>query len=159
MLILGIDPGLKTTGYGVIEKRRNSFKLIEAGILETTSRDSIEDRLKKIYDALFDIIKEHKPKVLVLEKLYSHYKHPVTAILMGHARGVVCLAAGECRIPVISYPVKRVKQAISGNGNASKIQIQGVVSDLLGLREHIKYSDVADALALAIAYTYMEKQL
>jgi crossover junction endodeoxyribonuclease RuvC len=158
MRILGIDPGLRNTGYGIINTEKSSFKLIEAGMLKTSSSDKIEERLTNVHKALKDIIKEHKPEVLILEKLYSHYKHPTTAILMGHARGVICLAAGEYSIPVISYPAKRIKQAITGNGNASKMQIQRVISRLLGLRNPLKYTDVADAIALALGYVYMERK-
>ena len=91
MRILGIDPGLGTTGYGIIEDK--NFKLIEAGIIRTRANTPIQVRLKKIFDSLNEIIEEHEPGVLVLEKIYSHYKHPATAILMGHARAVVCLAS------------------------------------------------------------------
>ncbi|PIU41974.1 MAG: crossover junction endodeoxyribonuclease RuvC [Candidatus Omnitrophica bacterium CG07_land_8_20_14_0_80_42_15] len=159
MSILGVDPGLQVTGYGLVENKGRSFKLIEAGVLKTSHKDKIEIRLEKIRRALAEIVKEHKPKVLILEKLYSHYKHPVTAILMGHARGVICLTAGECNIPVVSYPPKRVRKAIAGNGNASKYQIQRIVQDLLKLNTPIKYTDVSDALALAIAHVYMEKKI
>ena len=159
MRILGVDPGLQITGYGIIDRRKRSFSLIEAGILQTSSKNKIEDRLEKIHEALVGIIKHHKPKVLVLEKLYSHYNHPVTAILMGHARGVICLTAGEYNIPVISYSAKRIKQAVTGNGNASKSQVQKVIASLLNLRAPIKYTDVADALALAIGYVYMEAKI
>lgn len=158
MRILGIDPGLQVTGYGLIDNKKGSFELVEAGVLTTSSKDRIERRLDKLHSTLLDIIKEHKPKVLILEKLYSHYKHPVTAILMGHARGVICFAAGECNIPVISYPSKRIKQAITGTGGASKLQMQRMVTNLLNLRNPIKYADVADALALAIGHVYMERR-
>jgi len=159
MRILGIDPGLQITGYGVIDSNRNSFKLMEAGVLRTSAKERIEGRLKKIRSSLIDIIKEHKPNVLILEKLYSHYKHPTTVILMGHARGVVCLTAGECDIPVISYPVKRVRKAVIGNGNASKYQVQRVMTDLLKLKGAIKYTDISDALALAVAHAYMQRKI
>jgi len=157
MRVLGIDPGLQITGYGVIDSKKRSFKLIEAGVLTTLPKDKIETRLNKIHKSLTDIIKEHKPTVLVLEKLYSHYKHPATAILMGHARGAICLTAGVRNIPVISYPAKRIKKAITGNGNASKFQVQRTIADLLGVGGSIKYTDVSDALALAIGYIYMER--
>lgn len=158
MRILGIDPGLQITGYGVIDSKKGSFKLIEAGVLTTPSKEKVEKRLNSIHSSLIDIVKEHKPKVLILEKLYSHYRHPTTAILMGHARGVICFTAGECNIPVVSYPAKRVRQAITGSGNASKFQIQRVVANLLKMKDPIKYTDVADALALAIGHAYMEKR-
>ena len=118
MRILGIDPGLGTTGYGIIDDR--NFHVVEAGIIKTESRTSIQARLKKIFDALSDIIKEHEPGVLVLEKIYSHYNHPTTAILMGHARGAVCLACGIHKIKLINYPSTRIKKVVTGNGHASK---------------------------------------
>jgi crossover junction endodeoxyribonuclease RuvC len=158
MSILGIDPGLHVTGYGVIDRRKRSFILKEAGILKTSAKEKIESRLGKVHDNLVHIIEEHKPEVVILEKLYSHYKHPVTAILMGHVRGVICLTAGARGIPVVSYPAKRVRQAITGNGNASKLQVQRVVSDIFNLKAPIKYTDISDALALALGYIYMEKK-
>jgi crossover junction endodeoxyribonuclease RuvC len=158
MNILGIDPGLHVTGYGVIDSRKRSFILKEAGILKTSAKEKIENRLEKIHQNLVQIIEEHKPEVVILEKLYSHYKHPVTAILMGHVRGVICLTAGSCGIPVISYPAKRVRQALTGNGNASKLQVQRVISDMLSLKTMIKYNDVSDALALALGYVHMERR-
>ena len=158
MRIMGIDPGLQVTGYGVIDDKKGSFKLIEAGILKTSAKDRIETRLNKIHDTLINIIKEYSPEVVILEKLYSHYKHPVTAILMGHARGVICYAAGECNIPVISYPVKRIRQAITGRGGASKLQIQRMIANLLNLKNPIKYTDISDALALAVGHVYMERR-
>ena len=157
MRILGVDTGLQITGYGLIDERKGSFKLIEAGVLTTSSKDRIESRLNKLHESLFDIIKEYKPKVLVLEKLYSHYKHPTTSILMGHARGVICFAAGECDIPLVSYPAKRIKKAVTGTGGASKFQVQRMVTNMLNLKEPVKYNDVTDALALAIGHAYMEK--
>jgi len=105
MIILGIDPGLHITGYGVIEVgSKNRVKLKEAGVIRTKPRDGITSRLEKIYTNISDIIEEYKPSILALEKLYSHYKHPVTSILMGHARGVVCLAAGILKVELVNYP-------------------------------------------------------
>src|SRR3990167_2011672 len=122
MRILGIDPGLGTTGYGIIEDK--GFKLIEAGVIRTRANTPIQSRLKKIFDAVDEIIDEHKPDVLVLEKIYSHYKHPTTAILMGHARAVVCLACGMHGVRLVNYPSTRIKKVVTGNGHASKAQMQ-----------------------------------
>lgn len=156
MRILGIDPGLGTTGYGIIEDR--NFKLVEAGIIKTQPSTPIQTRLKKIFDALTEIIEEHKPGVLVLEKIYSHYKHPTTAILMGHARAVACLACGIHKVRLINYPSTKIKKVITGNGHASKQQVQRMVQDILKLKNPPEPVDVSDALAMAISYCYMERK-
>ena len=157
MIILGIDPGLGVTGYGVIESGgRGRVKLKEAGIIRTGARSRISDRLDKIYKNTLSLIKEYKPEVLVLEKLYSHYKHPVTAILMGHARGVVCLAAGTSGVKLVSYPSTRIKKAVTGRGHASKAQVQGMIKELLGLKKGPEPVDVSDALACAMTYVNAE---
>lgn len=156
MRILGIDPGLGTTGYGIIETR--NFKLVEAGIIKTQPSTPIQNRLKKIFDSLTEIIEEHKPGVLVLEKIYSHYKHPTTAILMGHARAVVCLACGIHKVRLINYPSTKIKKVITGNGHASKRQVQRMVQDILKLKNPPEPVDVSDALAMAVSYCYMERK-
>lgn len=153
MRILGIDPGLGTTGYGIIEDR--TFKLIEAGIIKTQANIPIQSRLKKIFDSLTEIIKEHKPGVLVLEKIYSHYRHPTTAILMGHARAAACLASGIHEIRLVNYPSTKIKKTITGNGHASKQQVQRMVQNILKLKDPPQPVDVSDALAMAISYCYM----
>lgn len=158
MSILGIDPGLGITGYGLIEVKGLKFKLIEAGIIRSSYKVPVEARLYKIYQAVNQIIKKYKPKVVVLEKLYSHYKHPATAILMGHARGVICLAAKFNKIPVVGYSNTRLNKAVIGRGNASKGQIQRMVQSLLGLKNPPDPLDISDALALAICYVYVDKK-
>ncbi len=158
MRIIGVDPGLKCTGFGVIEHKDSQTRVITAGVVKTSSKESIENRLNKIYSHTLDIILEHKPKLLVLEKLYSHYKHPTTAISLGYARGVVCLACGQAKIPVKSYSAKRIKKAITGKGNASKYQIQHMIQRLLRLDKLPSPFDVSDALALALGYLYLNKR-
>ncbi len=155
MRILGIDPGLGTTGYGIIEDK--TFKLIEAGIIKTRANTPIQSRLKKIFDSLAEIIKEHEPGVLVLEKIYSHYKHPTTAILMGHARAAACLLSGIHGIRLVNYPPTKIKKTITGNGHASKQQVQRMVQNILKLKDPPEPVDVSDALAMAISYCYMER--
>jgi crossover junction endodeoxyribonuclease RuvC len=157
MIILGIDPGLTITGYGVIEAdKTKGVKLKEAGVIRTKAKDGISVRLEKIHKNILTIIKEHKPEVLVLEKLYSHYKHPVTSILMGHARGAVCLVAGASNVKLANFPSTRVKKAVTGNGQASKRQVQGMIQNLLGLKEKPHPMDVSDALACALCYVNVE---
>lgn len=159
MRILGVDPGLGITGYGIIESESaGNFKLIEAGVIRTSGRDKLEVRINKIYNAVKGIIEEFTPHVLVLEKLYSHYRHPTTAILMGHVRGAVCLAANQSGLPLIGYSNTRINKAVIGRGNASKYQIQRMVQSLLNLKSTPAPSDVSDALALAIAHAYISRK-
>lgn len=156
MRILGIDPGLSITGYGVIDAEQRRFKLIEAGVIRTLPKEGIENRLHKLYVNLMNLADEYKPSVLVLEKLYAHYKHPITALLMGHARGVICLVCGEKKIRLVSYPATRIKKAVVGKGHASKKQISGMITDLLGMKKTPEYDDITDALAIAVSHAYME---
>ena len=155
MIILGVDPALSITGYGVIEARNNALSLIEAGIIATSSKDKLQKRLDKIYKAITKLISDTKPDVLVLEKLYAHYRHPATAFILGEARGVICLACETMHIPLAEYAATRVKKAIVGNGLASKLQVQRMILGLLNLKIVPKYTDVTDALALALAHSYI----
>lgn len=168
MRILGIDPGLGITGYGLIEDAgfasrdclpgaKGNFRLIEAGVIRTESNTPIQSRLKKIFDGITGIIEEHRPSVLVLEKIYSHYKHPTTAILMGHARAAVCLACGVDGVNLINYPSTKIKKTITGNGHASKQQVQRMVQGILKLKKAPEPVDISDALAMAIAYCYINR--
>jgi crossover junction endodeoxyribonuclease RuvC len=157
MRILGVDPGLQRTGYGVVDASGpDSIKMVEAGVIHTVSDEGISKRVTDIYRNLTDIINETKPSVLVLEKLYSHYKHPATSILMGHARGVVCLACGQNNVRLVNYASTRIKKAVTGNGRAGKHQVQGMVKSLLGLKTAPDPVDVSDALAMAISYVFIE---
>ena len=155
MRILGIDPGLNTTGYGIIED--SGFKLIEAGVIRTKVNTPIQDRINKIFDEITGLIEEYKPGVLVLEKIYSHYKHPTTAILMAHSRAMACLVCGKSGVKLVNYPSTRIKKAVTGNGHASKTQVQRMVQGLLKLKAPPEPVDVSDALAMAISYCYIEK--
>ena len=156
MRILGVDPGLGITGYGVIEANKGQFKLLEAGIIKSFSREALAQRLSRLHKAVRDIIKEYEPTELILEKLYSHYKHQMTAVAMAHARGVIALTAGEfSRLNLVSYSAKRVKKAITGNGNASKMQVARTVQSILNLNKLPDPVDVSDALALSLAHAYI----
>jgi len=155
MRILGVDPALTVTGYGVIEARKGSIVLLEAGIIQTSPKETVPKRLDKIYSGLTKLVSDTKPDLMVLEKLYAHYRHPTTAYLLGQARGVICLVCSKENIPLEEYAATRIKKAIVGNGLASKNQVQRMVAGLLNLKSLPKYSDVTDALALAIAHSYM----
>ena len=157
MIILGIDPGLLITGYGVIDADASGrVKIKEGGVIKTKSSSNITKRLEKIYKNISEIIEEYSPEVIVIEKLYSHYKHPVTSILMGHARGVVCLAAGMFNTKLISFPSTKIKKSVTGKGHASKLQVQSMIQGILGLKQKPEPVDVSDALACALTYVNME---
>jgi crossover junction endodeoxyribonuclease RuvC len=147
--VLGIDPGLVATGYGVLERVGTGFAVRDVGVIATTTTLRFEDRLRIIYEGIRDVLVKHTPDVVVLEDLYAEYKFPRTALLMAHARGVVCLAAGECAVPVMALAPAEVKRTVAFNGAASKEQVQRSIGRLLTLAEPPHPSHVADALALA----------
>lgn len=157
MVILGIDPALSVTGYGAIEVKKSAFRLVEAGVIKTSARTPLPVRLDTIYDAVAGLISDTGAQVMVLEKLYAHYRHPVTSFLLGEARGVICLSCAKKNITLAEYAATRVKKAIVGKGLASKLQVQRMVMDLLGLSSPVKYTDVTDALALALAHYYIAR--
>ena len=155
MRILGIDPGLITTGYGVVEIKDGDVKILEAGTIEPNSKDLFEERLRKVHLHITTILKEHHPDVVVLEKLYSHYKHPATAAVLGHVRGVICLSIAQHKIKLVEQSVKRIRKALTGNGNATKIQCQEFVKRLLNIKSTGFKLDASDALALALGQAHM----
>ena len=152
MRILGIDPGLGITGYGCISMSDSGLELVEAGVIRTKKTDQLPQRLTVLFDNITELLKDVNPNVVVIEELYSHYKHPRTAIVMGHARGTLLLAAGRSKIDVVSYGANRIKKSLTGNGHATKEQIQLMIKSLLELDEPPKPPDVADALAVALCH-------
>lgn len=154
--VLGIDPGLNTTGYGVLEVSVGGPKLCEAGIVRGHDRRSLTARISELFDGITDVIDQLKPSAMALEQLYSHYQRPRTAILMGHARGVICLAAARAGVPVVSYSATQVKKILTGNGRAKKDQVQRAIQRELKLSELPEPPDVADALAIALCHYYRQ---
>ncbi len=160
MRILGIDPGLKATGYGVLELPESGaqkMQLLEAGTIEPKKAKLLPEKIAKIYFNLNEIITQFSPEVMVLEKLYAHYKHPTTACILGHVRGVICLVSAQQKLELIEYPVKRIRKALLGNGNASKEQTRGAVAHILKIDEKNLTLDASDAIALALGHAYIEK--
>lgn len=155
--VIGIDPGLGITGYGVVEYRADGVKLLEAGVirLPPSHGQNLAVRLELLFKELQEVMEEFVPQAMCLEEVYSHSAHPRTSILMGHARGVICLAARLARVPVMSFSAKRIKQSATGNGNASKLQVQRAVQHFFSLDRTPYPPDVADALAAALCYTNM----
>ena len=152
--IMGVDPGLTITGYGVVECRREGVKLVEAGVIRSPRAhgENLPVRLECLFDGLREVIGEFRPQTLCLEEVYSHTAYPRTSILMGHARGVICLAARMSRVPVINISSRRIKQSVTGNGNASKTQVQRTVQQFFSLGRLPHPPDVADALAAALCF-------
>lgn len=148
---LGIDPGLRVTGYGVLESGGGKLRLLDAGTIRSTASRSLPYRINELYESLLEVIEELAPAVMGLEEVYSHYKHPRTAIIMAHARGALCLAAQRSGLEVVSIPASRIKKMVTGSGRAGKRQVSGMVRDLLGIEREIRPDDVSDALAVAIA--------
>lgn len=159
MRILGVDPGLEITGYGVIDACNRQIKLKEAGVIKTSHKQNLQDRLIEIYDNLIEVIEETSPNAAIIEKLYSHYKHPVTSILMGHVRGIVYLAIKKSNISLFECPAKTVKKALTGNGNASKEQVGRMVQAYLNLKKPPEPVDISDALALAMSHAFTLKSM
>lgn len=155
--VLGIDPGLNVTGYGVLRVRANQVSLIEGGVIRSRRQDSIETRLAAIHHGVLDVIDSLKPDCMGIEELYSHYERPQTAIIMGHARGVIMLAAAARAIPIQSYAATQVKKVLTGNGRASKAQVQLAVTSHLSLNEVPDPPDVADAIAIGMCHYYLNR--
>lgn len=150
MRILGIDPGLQVCGYAVIEAERSETKLLEAGIFRSDGKAALEIRLNQIAEDIGQILKNHQPVFAAVEQLYAHYKHPRTAILMGHARGVILQKCAETGAEVKHYAATRIKKSLTGNGRAGKAQMQRAIRTVLALAEVPEPADVADAIAIAL---------
>ncbi|MDO4425387.1 MAG: crossover junction endodeoxyribonuclease RuvC [Planctomycetia bacterium] len=156
MLILGIDPGINVTGYAVIEKKchSNTLKLCEGGVIRGKGLGTLPTRIQEIYRNLVEIIEQWRPAAMALEEVYSHYERPKTAIIMGHVRGVICLAAAEHEIPVFSYSATTVKKTLTGSGRASKGQMQRAIQLEFRLPSVPEPPDLADALAIAMCHGF-----
>lgn len=150
MRILGIDPGLQVCGYACMETGSDKESLIEAGVIRTESSSAIEEKLNRIAEDIQSLLESLKPDVVAVEDLYSHYAHPRTAILMGHARGVILQRCAQAAIEVRSFSATRIKKSITGNGRASKEQIQRTIQTILSLPQIPEPNDVADAIAAAM---------
>jgi crossover junction endodeoxyribonuclease RuvC len=151
MVILGVDPGLRCTGYGVIEASPDRVAVITAGDIRPETSHPLEQRLGHIHDTLLALLSRHRAQAIVLEKIFTHYKHITTATLMAHARGVACVTAQERGIPLAEYPATHVKKSLTGNGAASKDQVARMLEHWI--RIDASWSvDATDALALAVVH-------
>ena len=152
MRIIGIDPGLRLTGYGCVQTRSDHIEpvLVEAGVIRLDVASSLAARLVELFTDLGSILDQLQPERIVVEKLYAHYAHPTTAIKMGHARGVILLAAAQRGIDLEELSATEVKKAVTEHGHASKRQVQIAVQAQCGLRDMPNPPDVADAIAIGL---------
>jgi crossover junction endodeoxyribonuclease RuvC len=148
--ILGIDPGLQVTGYAILGA---GPRIVEAGVIQSEGKD-LAPRILSLHQGIVEVIAQFHPSVVAVEQLYAHYEHPRTAILMGHARGVILLAAAQHNLAVVSYNATRIKKTITGSGRAGKEQVQRTIQRELGLAALPEPPDVADALAAALCHYY-----
>lgn len=150
MRICGIDPGLRLTGYGVVDYLPTGPRVVDAGVIRLSVKTPVVDRLVELEKSLVEIFEEHSPAIVAVEKLYAHYAHPATAIVMGHGRGVVLLCARRAGMEVKEFAANRIKRALVGFGHAGKGQMQRGIAAIFGLATIPEPPDVADALAVAL---------
>lgn len=151
--LIGIDPGLRRTGYAIVRESAATGpggRLVEAGLVRLDAKASLESRLAELDRSLVELFDKHTPDVLACEQLYAHYKHPRTAILMGHARGVILALAARRHVRVLNIASTHVKKFLTGGGHATKPQMQRAVAFTLGLPAPPQPHDVADAIAIGL---------
>ncbi len=152
VVVLGIDPGTAVTGYGVIRKDgRNALTLIECGVIRTKPADALPRRLSDIHDGVVELIKRHRPTVLSIEDIF-YARNVRTTVVLGHARGVILLAAAQAGMEIHEYPPAEIKKAVAGTGAATKLQVQFMVTRLLRLKSAPQPADAADGVAAALTW-------
>jgi len=156
VIILGIDPGLSVTGYGVIEATGGRVRCLDFGGIYPNNKATLGEKLEKIYRGIREVVEAYHPRAVAIEDIFYH-ENIKTAIVMGHARGVSILAAQQARIPVFEYAPREIKMSVGGSGAASKQQVQAMVKTLLHLSELPRPYDAADALAVALCHFHRMK--
>lgn len=151
MLVLGLDPGLAITGYGLVAAAGQSLSPLAYGVIRTPTDASLAERLSRLYHQVRELIAEHRPDVAAVEELFFS-SNARTAMTVGHARGVLLLALSESKLPIVEYTPMQVKLAVTGYGGAGKLQMQEMVRLLLGLEHVPRPDDAADALGVAICH-------
>lgn len=152
MIVLGIDPGTAVTGYGVVKGDRVAPpRLIECGVIRTRPRDPLASRLREIHVGVVELIQRHRPDALSIEDIF-YARNVRTTVVLGHARGVILLAAANARLDIAEYPPAEIKKAVVGTGAATKEQVQFMVSRILRLKNPPQPADASDGVAAALAY-------
>ena len=153
MKILGVDPSLSNTGYGLLDVNGKKLFPIEGGVIKTKTKDSLEIRLSIIFENFNDLLLKFSPDCLAVEDLHSRPRFAKTSILMGHARGVIIMSAGLNKIPVYDYQPTRAKNVVTGSGRADKTQVMNSVAKILNNKNILKNEHVADAFSIAICHS------
>lgn len=155
--VLGVDPGLNRTGYAILERSKAGPKLREGGLIRSTPKLPLAQRILELGRGLREVIDEFKPLVLAIEQVFSTAKYPKTAILMAHARGTLLYAAADAGLTVVHYTPTQIKRLLTGSGHASKEQMQHAISHELKLDHILEPNDVADACAVALCHYYSSR--
>ena len=150
MLVLGIDPGSRVTGYGLVNQHRGRYLYVDAGVIRTRPKAPVPDRLATIYEGMCRVIQEREPEAVAIEAIFRH-KSSESALRLGQARGVLLLAAARAGLPIYEYNAQTVKKSVTGTGRADKTQVARVVGMLLG-RDLALAADATDALAIGITH-------
>lgn len=150
--ILGIDPGLQVTGYAVVISQPHDTRLLDAGVIRTSPGAELAVRLKELFDGIESVLTFAKPDQVAIEALFSNYRHPRSALMMAHARGILVLAAANHNLPIHTYEPTMVKKSLTGQGRASKSQVQGVIQAIFKLSKPLSPHDASDAAAIALCH-------
>ena len=148
MIILGIDPGLIKTGYGIIKVYNDSYNLVDCGTIVPHPKKPLSQRLKTIYKDILYIIDKYNPSIMAIEEVF-YGKNVKSSLLLGHARGVSMVCGSMREIPVFEYSARKVKQSVTGNGNAHKSQVKYMISKEFNISDENFSTDASDALAIA----------
>tara|TARA_B100000029_G_C17395181_1_gene894926 strand:- start:281 stop:763 length:483 start_codon:yes stop_codon:yes gene_type:complete len=151
MIILGVDPGLTQTGFGLISIKEDHPKIIDFGVIQPNRNDTLSKRLHTIYIDMEEIIGTFSPTVLSIEDVF-YGRNVKSALLLGQARGVAMLCAAKNNMPVFEYSAKKVKQSVTGNGNADKVQLQYMIQQIFNLKSLPKPLDASDAIGIALCH-------
>lgn len=151
-MVLGVDPGLNRTGYAVLARGNSRPLLREAGVIRSTPKLTLAERVREIGDGLQEVLEQYQPTVMALEQVFSTGQFPQSALLMAHARGAILYAAARHDVAVVHYAPRQVKRLLTGSGKAAKEQVQLAVKNELGLAAVLEPNDVADAAAIALCH-------
>jgi crossover junction endodeoxyribonuclease RuvC len=151
---LGLDPGLRRTGYALLERSSSGPRLVEGGVIRSDPRNSLAQRVCELGRGLREVIADLAPQAIAIEQVFSGHRNPKTAVLMAHARGALLMVAAEAEVPVVHYTPLQVKRLLTGSGRASKEQVQHAIRAELALPTLLEPNDVADASAVALCLYY-----